>query len=108
MTMRDDATTIRYAQCSEEEPRARAMEVWSYGIKSYGIPQALYCDHKNAFVLTREPEDAELLQVITKPKSHFEKACDTLGVEVIPACSPQAKGRVERNHGLDQGRPVAD
>jgi hypothetical protein len=67
----------------------------SYWIKTYGIPQALYCDHKNAFVLTREPADAELLAGITNPKSHFGKSCAKLGVEVIAANSPQAKGRVE-------------
>jgi hypothetical protein len=55
-------------------------------------------------VLAREPSDAELLKGITKPKSHFGRACDKLGVEVIAANSPQAKGRVERNHGLDQDR----
>jgi hypothetical protein len=55
-------------------------------------PQALYCDKKNAFVLTREPADTELLKGITKPKSHFGKAYEKLGVEVIPANSPQTKG----------------
>jgi hypothetical protein len=67
-----------------------------------------YCDHKNAFVLTREPTDAELLAGITKPKSQFGKACAKLGIEGIPANSPQAKGRVERNHGLDQDRLVKE
>jgi hypothetical protein len=106
--MIDDATNVRYAQFFEGETTAGAMTVFSYWIKRYGIPQALYCDHKNAFVLTREPTDAELLKGISKPKSHFGKACEKLGVEVIPASSPQAKGRVERNHGLDQDRLVKE
>jgi hypothetical protein len=59
ITMIDDAANIRYAQFSEEETTAGAMRVLSYRIKKYGIPQALYCDHKNAFVLTREPSDGE-------------------------------------------------
>jgi hypothetical protein len=80
----------------------------SYWIKTYGIPQALCCDHKNAFVLTREPTDAELPAGITKPKSHFGRACAKPGVEVIAANSPQAKGRVERNCGLDQDRLVKE
>ena len=89
------------------------MTVLSYWIRNYGIPQALYCDHSgfqsaNAFVLVREPTDAELLKGITKPKSHFGRACKKLGVEVIAANSPQAKGRVERNHGLDQDRPAKE
>jgi hypothetical protein len=108
MTMIDDATNIRYAQFYEGETTASAMEVLSYWIRKYGIPQALYCDHKNAFVLVREPTDAELLKGITKPKSHFGRACEQLGVEVIAANSPQAKGRVERNHALDQDRLVKE
>jgi transposase len=108
ITMIDDATNIRFAQFFEEETTAGAMTVLSYWITRYGIPQGLYCDHKNAFVITREPTDTELLKGITKPKSHFGKACDKLGIEVIPADSPQAKGRVERNHGLDQDRLVKE
>jgi hypothetical protein len=73
MTMRDDATNIRHGQFFEGETTAGTMTVLSYWIRKYGIPQALYCDHKNAFVLTREPTDEELLQGITKPKSHFGK-----------------------------------
>jgi transposase len=108
MTMIDDATNIRCAQVFQEERTAGAMTVVSYWITRYGIPQALYGDKKHAFVLTREPTDAELLAGITEPKSHFGRACEKLGEEVIPANSPQAKGRVERNHGLDQDRLVKE
>ena len=80
----------------------------SAGTTHNGTPQALYCDRKNAFVITREPTDAELSESLTEPKSHFEKACKKLGIEVIPANSPQGKGRGERNHGLDQDRLVKE
>jgi hypothetical protein len=83
-----------------------ALAVLKMWIERHGIPESLYCDRKNAFVLTREPTDAEILAGILKPKSHFGRACDRLGIEVIPANSPQAKGRVERNHGVDQDRLV--
>ena len=108
ITMIDDATGTRLSRFFEEETIAGAMEVFSCWIKSYGIPEALYCDKKNAFVLTREPTDAELLAGVTEPKSHFGRACDKLGVSVIAAHSPQAKGRVERNHGVDQDRLVKE
>ena len=108
ITMIDDARNIRLSRFFEEETTAGAMEVFSYWIKTYGIPEALYCDKKNAFVLTREPTDAELLRGITEPKSHFGRACEKLGVQVIKAHSPQAKGRVERNHGVDQDRLVKE
>jgi len=108
MTMIDDATNTRLARFFEQETVEAAMTVFSLWIKSYGIPEALYCDKKNAFVLTREPTDAELLSGILEPKSHFGRACDKLGVQVIAANSPQAKGRVERNHGMDQDRLVKE
>jgi len=85
-----------------------AMLVLKMWIERFGIPESLYCDKKNAFVLTREPTDAEILAGNLNPKSHFGKACDKLGIEVIPANSPQAKGRVERNHGVDQDRLIKE
>jgi hypothetical protein len=108
ITLIDDATKIRLSQFFEEETIFGAMTVLKMWIERYGIPQSLYCNRKNAFVLTREPTKAELLEGITKPKSHFGKACDKLGIEVIAANSPQAKGRVERNHGVDQDRLVKE
>jgi hypothetical protein len=52
--------------------------------------------------------DAELVKGIPKPLSHFGRACKKLGIAVIPTNSPQAKGRVERNHGVDQNRLVKE
>jgi hypothetical protein len=108
MTMIDDAANQRLALFFEEEAAAGAMSVLSLWIRIYGIPQALYCGKKNAFVLIRKPTDAELLAGISKPNSHFGRVCEKLGVEVIAANSPQAKGRVERNHALDQDRLVKE
>jgi transposase len=106
ITMIDDARKIRISQFFDEETMFGAMILLKIWIERYGIPFALYCDKKNAFVLTREPTDAEILAGILKPKSHFGIACDKLGIEVITANSPQAKGRVERNHGVDQDRLI--
>jgi len=106
ITMIDDATKVRLSLFFDEETLFGAMTVLKMWIERYGIPESLYCDKKNAFVLTREPSEEEILAGILKPKSHFGKACDRLGIEVIAANSPQAKGRVERNHGVDQDRLV--
>jgi hypothetical protein len=108
MNMVDDATGRTLSMLFEEETTEAAMRVLWAWILLYGLPKALYCDKKNAFVLTREPTDDELRQGITKPKSHFGKACEKLGIEVIPANSPQAKGRVERNHAVYQDRFVKE
>ena len=92
--MIDDTAKRRLSQFFEAETTADAMTVLSYWIRTYRIPQSLYCDWKNAFVLTREPTGVELLAGIAEPKSHFRKACDKLGIEIIAANSPQAKGPV--------------
>ena len=104
--MIDDARKIRLSQFFDEETMFGTMNVLKMWIERHGIPMSMYCDKKNAFVLTREPTDAEILAGNLKPKSHFGRACDKLGIEVIAANSPQAKGRVERNHGVDQDRLV--
>jgi hypothetical protein len=108
ITLIDDATKTRLSQFFEEETMFGAMTVLKRWIETYGIPESLYCDQKNAFVLIRGPTDKELLAGITHLKSHFGKACDRLDIEVIAANSPQAKGRVERNRGVDQDRLVSD
>lgn len=108
MNMIDDATGKSLGMFFEEETTEAAMRTLWRWIELYGIPKALYCDKKNAFVLTREPTDDELRQGITKPKSHYGKASEKLGIEVIAANSPQAKGRVERNHRVHQDRLVKE
>jgi transposase len=108
ITMIDDAKKERLSQFFEQETMFGTMTVLKMWILKYGIPLSLYCDKKNAFVLTREPTNDEILHGILHPKSHFGRACDKLGIEVIPADSAQGKGRVERNHGVDQDRLIKE
>lgn len=107
MNMVDDATGTTLSFLDEQETTEGALRLLWAWIKRYGVPVAVYCDRKNAFVLDREPTVSEQLQGIT-PKSTFELACEKLGIEVIVARSPQAKGRVERNHGVYQDRFVKE
>jgi len=107
MNMVDDATGTTLAFLTPQETTNAAMELLQAWIKKYGIPQAVYCDRKNAFVIDREPTIHEQLNGIV-PKSHFERACERLGIEVIVAYSPEAKGRVERNHAVYQDRFVKE
>lgn len=107
MNMVDDATGTTLSFLDEQETTIGAMQLLWAWIRRYGIPQAVYCDRKNAFVLDREPTIEEQLRGIT-PRSPFESACEKLGIEVIVARSPQAKGRVERNHGVYQDRFVKE
>jgi len=107
MNMVDDATGMTDSFLVEQETTEAAMNLLWTWILWHGIPQALYCDRKNAFVLDREPTLEEQLAGID-PQSPFEKACEKLGIKVIVANSPQAKGRVERNHAVYQDRFVKE
>ncbi len=107
MNMVDDATGTTLSFLDEQETTEGALRLLWAWIERYGVPVAVYCDRKNSFVLDREPTVSEQLQGIT-PKSTFELACEKLGIEVIVARSPQAKGRVERNHGVYQDRFVKE
>lgn len=107
MNMVDDARGISLAFLCEQETTEAAMRLLWAWIESYGIPQALYCDRKNAFVLDSEPSIEDQLAG-RQPESPFQRACRRLGIELILAHSPQAKGRVERNHGVYQDRFVKE
>jgi transposase len=107
MNMVDDATGITFSFMSEQETSEAAMRLLWEWLKKYGIPQGLYCDRKNAFVIDREATIEEQILNI-QPKTDFEKACEKLGIEVKKAYSPQAKGRVERNHAVYQDRLVKE
>jgi transposase len=107
MNMVDDATGKSLSIMGEQETTEAAMRLLWAWIDRYGIPQGLYCDRKNAFVLDRDPTIKEQLAGVV-PVSPFQFACQRLGIEVIVAHSPQAKGRVERNHGVYQDRFVKE
>ena len=107
MSMVDDATKSTYCFLSEQETTEAAMRLLWAWIMRYGIPMSLYCDRKNVYVLDREPTVEEQLQGI-EPLTAFGKACEKLGIEIITAYSPQAKGRVERRHGVFQDRFVKE
>lgn len=107
MNMVDDATGTTLAIMSEQETTEAAMRiVWAW-IQRYGIPEALYCDLKNVYLIDREPCVDEQLEG-TVPRSAFGVACQKLGIQIISAHSPQAKGRVERKHGVYQDRFVKE
>ena len=107
MNMVDDATGTTLAIMFEEETTEAAMRVLWAWIEKYGVPLALYCDLKSVYLSGREPTVEEQLAGVT-PKTAFGRACEKLGIQIISAYSPQAKGRVERNHGVYQDRFVKE
>lgn len=99
----DDATGTADGRMSEQETIWAAVEVLRGWIARYGIPHALYTDWKNVYL--REPTEAERAEGRV-PRTQFGRMCATLGIRIIGANSPQAKGRVERAHGTAQDRLV--
>jgi transposase len=105
MVMIDDASNRTYARFFEEETTFAAMETFARYSRRYGLPQALYVDLDSIYRTDREPTVSEQLRDET-PVTQFGRAMRTLGVRIVPAYSPQAKGRVERRHGVFQDRLV--
>jgi Helix-turn-helix domain len=103
MDMVDDATSTVLCRLGEQETIWAAVGVLRAWIVQYGVPQALYTDWKNVY--KRSPSEAERLRGEV-PLTQFGRMCQGLGIEIIAASSPQAKGRVERNHGTHQDRLV--
>jgi transposase len=101
MDMVDDATNESLARMGKEETIWAAVGVLRAWIEKHGVPQALYTDWKNVY--KRKATPAEQLRGKV-PLTQFGRMCQKLGIEIIAASSPQAKGRVERVHGVHQDR----
>jgi len=103
LTLVDDATGKSLGRFGAQETIWAAVGVLRAWIERYGIPQALYTDWKNVYA--RGPNAEERVSG-AEPLTQFGRMCATLGIRIIPASSPQAKGRIERNHGTQQDRLV--
>ena len=103
LTMVDDATSRTLGRLGDQETIWAAVDVLRRWIEAYGVPHALYTDWKNVYVrLPTEEERATGVVALTQ----FGRMCAALDIQIIPASSPQAKGRVERTHGTQQDRLV--
>ncbi len=107
MNMVDDAQGTTLSLLAAEETSFAAMELLWRWIERYGIPQSLYTDKKNVHVID-EKTRARAADSGEEVWTHFGWACKQLGIEIITAHSPEAKGRVERNHGIYQDRLVKE
>ncbi len=103
----DDATGRVQGKFYEYEGTIPAMDSFRRYIRRYGIPLSVYLDKHTTYKSTGKPTIEEELQGI-KPMSQFERAMKELGVDVIHAHSPQAKGRIERLFATLQDRLVKE
>ena len=91
----DDATKIAELQFDKQETIKAACECAFLWFQKYGVPHAFYADGRNMYHLLPDCEE-----------NFFTAMCKHLGIRVITAHSPQAKGRVERFNGIHQKRLI--
>ena len=103
LTLVDDATGRSLGRFGAQETIWAAVGILRAWIEAYGIPRVLYTDWKNVYVRRPNQEERE---TGAEPLTQFGRMCAALGITIIPASSPQAKGRIERNHGTHQDRLV--
>jgi hypothetical protein len=98
MVMIDDATSLTYARFYAAETTEAAFDVFGRWLGRQGIPRSLYVDRHSIYRDEDHPD---------RP-TQFGRAMKELGVELIQAHSPQAKGRVERRNAVFQDRLVKE
>lgn len=105
----DDATSDVFAWFYDYEGTMPAMDSFYWYTKRNGLPHSIYIDRLKAYnggdgKLSLEEE----LEGKERSLSQFERALEELGVEVIHAQSPQAKGRIERLFRTFQDRLIKE
>ncbi len=86
----DDATgDILWLEFALSESVRSVMQATKNYIEKHGIPVSFYTDHGSVFHVNLNNQEKD-------KKTQWERACAELGIKVIHAHSPQAKGRVER------------
>jgi transposase len=97
----DDATSeIYYAQLVREESTRTVMAALRAVIEQKGVFCALYSDRASHFFVTPKAGESVDKHRLTQ----VGRALKELSVQMIPAYSPQARGRSERSFGTWQGR----
>lgn len=105
----DDATgellSAFFVPAESSEAYLRLLEMM---LRRHGIPQAIYHDRHSSLVRVDDYwSQEEQLQGYQFP-THVGRVLEELGIESIPAGSPQAKGRVERKFGVSQDRLIPE
>jgi len=107
MVMIDDASNQTYARFFEGETTRASYDTFEGYARKYGLPVALYVDRDSIYHTDQEPSVEQQLRG-EEPLTQLGRAMKRLGVKIICAHSPQAKGRVERRNGLLQDRLIKE
>jgi transposase len=105
MVMVDDATGQVWAQFFEQETTRASYDMFEGWVRRWGLPQSVYVDRDSIYRCEGAGSIADQLAG-QEPQTQFGRAMEQLGVDLILAHSPQAKGRVERMNGTLQDRLV--
>lgn len=104
----DDATSqTLYGEFVEIEDTWTLLRTTKAYLLRYGRPVAFYVDKDSIYRVNRQATIEEQLQDLA-PLTQFTRAMEELGIDVIFAHSPQAKGRVERSFDTHQDRLVKE
>ena len=107
----DDATKTSLAMMFKGETTLGAMQVLKRWCELYGCPESLYMDKHSVYKIHDKNQKLALDEELAGQKeilTNFGKVCDKLGIKLIFANTPQAKGRVERRHAVLQDRLVKE
>jgi len=107
MVMVDDATNRMRARFFAAETTRASYDVLAGWVRKHGLPASLYVDRASIYRCEGVGSIAEQLAG-KQPQTQFGRAMEQLGIELILANSPQAKGRVERMNGTLQDRLVKE
>lgn len=92
----DDATGRFYGKFYSYEGTMPAMDSLKGYIRQHGIPKSIYLDRHSTYKTNKKYVYTEWPFRDKQELTQFGRACQQLGIELIYAYSPQAKGRVER------------
>lgn len=104
----DDATGRFYGKFYGYEGTMPALGSLREYIKRYGIPRTIYLDKHSTYRYNRPQRYKDWPFRDREGLTQFGRACRQLGIELIYASSPQAKGRIERVFGTHQDRLVKE
>jgi len=108
LTYVDDATSrILYAQFVPVEDTLTLLGATQRYLRKHGRPLAFYVDKDSIYKVNRQATIEEQLRD-DQPMTQFTRAMGELGIDIIAANSPQAKGRVERGFKTHQDRLVKE
>jgi transposase len=104
----DDATGNVFGRFYEYEGTVPCFDSIKRYIKKYKLPHSVYLDKHSTYYNSNAKQTIEEELSNRRPQSQFERAMGELGIRVIHANSPQAKGRIERLFRTFQDRLVKE